>query len=303
MVGYAEDPGAALGLELPHGGVESLGLKDFDPFRHVEHHAVEIVRLQVLEAFPGPLEKTFLRDVALGLHLGGEKNLLPVAALEHPADELVRPRIAFAGIDVVDAGVQHSAEYAEVLDIPSGQVRDLEARPAEEAMFFDFGSGLFSGLGILDFRFSPCRPHGDSGPGDPKGCALEKFSASDFKFLVHLASMVIRALFRIPDQISISFRLENDFGRAPAASSEVGGFEAQNMRVHPEQALDGPAEGARTLSVYDPDLIDPPAATFLKVFGDEVLDLLGPEGMEVEHPVDGDPDRLIANHVLSQCPI
>src|SRR4030042_3184872 len=251
LVGYAAEPDAALGLEVPYGTVETLGPKDFDPFRHVEHHAVEIVRLQVLEAFPGPLEKAFLRDVALGLHLGGEKNLLPVSSLQHPADELVRTRIAFAGIDVVDAGVQHSAEYAEVLDIPSGQVRDLEARPAEEAMFFDFGSGLFCGLGILDSRFSPCRPHGDSGPGDPKDCALEKFSASDFKFLVHLASMVIRALFRIPDTISISFRFENDFGGAPAASSEVGGFEAQNMRGLPQHALDGPAQRAGSFPVDD----------------------------------------------------
>jgi hypothetical protein len=97
--------------------------------------------------------------------------------------------------------------------------------------------------------------------------------------------------------------LKNDFGGSPAASSEVGGFKAQNMRVLPEQALHGPAERAGSFPVDDSDLIDAPAPAFLEVLGDEGFDLLGPEGMEVEHPVDGDMDRPIVNHVPSEYPI
>jgi hypothetical protein len=120
VVGDTDETDAAFGFELSHGGVEACGLEDLDALRHVEHHAVEIVRLQVLETFPRPLEKPFPGDVVFGQHLGGQEDLLAVPSFEHSADELVRTGIAFAGVDVVDAGIQHGAEHSEVLDIARG---------------------------------------------------------------------------------------------------------------------------------------------------------------------------------------
>lgn len=89
---------------------------------------------------------------------------------------------------------------------------------------------------------------------------------------------------------------KGDFGGAPAAASQVGGLEAQDMRILAEQALDGPAQRARSLSVDDPDLGDPSPPAFLQVLRDEVLDLLRPESMEVEHSVYRDLHGIISTH-------
>jgi hypothetical protein len=48
--------------------------------------------------------------------------------------------------------------------------------------------------------------------------------------------------------------------------------------------------------------MDAPAPAFFEVLGDEVLDLLGPKGMEVEHPVDRDPDRIGITHFIPRPP-
>lgn len=86
--------------------------------------------------------------------------------------------------------------------------------------------------------------------------------------------------------------LEHDFGRTPAAASEVGRLEAQDVRVLAEQAVDRPAERAGSFSVNNPDMINPAAQALLEILGHERLDLLGPKGMEVEHPVDRNPDGI-----------
>jgi len=77
---------------------------------------------------------------------------------------------------------------------------------------------------------------------------------------------------------------DDDFGRAPAPSSQVGGLEAQDVGVSPEQTLDGPAQRAAALSMNDTDSKDAQAPAFFQVFRHQAFNLLGPEGVEVEHP-------------------
>ena len=92
---------------------------------------------------------------------------------------------------------------------------------------------------------------------------------------------------------------KDDFGCAPAPSSEVGGLEAQDMRILLEQAQDGPAECAGSFPVDNPDLMDAPAPAFFEILGDEVLNLFGTEGMKVEHPIDRNSDRIDITHYFS----
>ena len=60
--------------------------------------------------------------------------------------------------------------------------------------------------------------------------------------------------------------------------------------------MDDPLDRPRPLAVDDAEVEDPPAEALLDVFGDQVLDVLGAEGVKVEHAVDGQLDRVVDVH-------
>jgi hypothetical protein len=90
--------------------------------------------------------------------------------------------------------------------------------------------------------------------------------------------------------------LEHDFGCSAASAAEICGLMAQHKGIFFEQTLDDPTKRACPFTVDNPDMINTSPLAFFKVFGDKVLDIFGPERMEIQHAVDRNSDRLVGDH-------
>lgn len=91
-------------------------------------------------------------------------------------------------------------------------------------------------------------------------------------------------------------RTQGDQGGAPGAcvfaGKPVGGNKVQPV----QDGVDGPAQGACSLAVNNPDLKNTGLAAFLQVVGHEKFYVGGPEGVEVQGAVNGQRVRVVIHH-------
>jgi hypothetical protein len=92
--------------------------------------------------------------------------------------------------------------------------------------------------------------------------------------------------------------LKHDFSRAPTSAAEVRGPVAQHVGIFLEQTEDHLPEGSSPFAVDDADMINSFPAAFFEVFQDQVFDLFGPEGMQVQDAINRNPDRPVRTHWL-----
>lgn len=81
-------------------------------------------------------------------------------------------------------------------------------------------------------------------------------------------------------------------GGAPAAELFVGEVVGDHVRMTREQGVHCAPQVADAFSVNDPHLENALLATGFEVISDEILHFFRPEGMEVEHAVDGELDGI-----------
>jgi hypothetical protein len=91
-----------------------------------------------------------------------------------------------------------------------------------------------------------------------------------------------------------------DFCGSPTATSVMGGFEVFHMGMFFENAVNDLAERSNPLAVDDADVVDSLAAALTQIFRHQILYVLRAERMQVQHPINRDPDRVIFRHLFIQ---
>jgi len=183
VVGDADEAELAVRLHLGHHGVERLVPDQLDLLRHMVHHAVDVLGLQLLETLAEPVGEPLDGVLLLDLQLGGDEHRLPVPALDGLADgRLVL--VALGGVDVVQPPRQHHLDHRLGVAVAQADVRRLEARPAQRPVLPDLRLG--GRRGRLVRRQHPPRRQ-EPGAHHPGHAALDEPTPIQSFLIPHVA--------------------------------------------------------------------------------------------------------------------
>jgi len=136
VMGDADEPELAVRLHPGGHGVERLVPDQLELLRHVVHHAVDVVGLQLLEALAETVGEVFNRVLLLELQLGRDEHRLPVPAPDGLGDDRL-VLVAFRGVDVGDPRLQHHPDHRLGEAGAQADVRHLEPGAAQRPVLPD----------------------------------------------------------------------------------------------------------------------------------------------------------------------
>jgi len=88
-----------------------------------------------------------------------------------------------------------------------------------------------------------------------------------------------------------------DFCGSPTTPIVKGSLEVKDMRIFFKNAVTDRSECPGPFAMDDTDLIDTLASALPQIFRHEVLHIFRMEGMQVQHPIDRNLNRIVLSHI------